>query len=245
MKTMLRCCFAIALAVSAGAATAEFHTYQIEQIYSNASGTVQYVVMHESQGMAAEQFWNGNIAHQHIVRLGEDLRVPEQPPCRDGNASLQPLPLRMLCGTELDRQYARAHRHAGIRQPRADHARFHGAEQFPVAVRRHAQLRRRRPDHLRRAAHRWHACDESCRRHRASGRHQLRGSNGRGHGHRRGPELRGLVVGGSRRVGLGHQLRAPGRRDLRDLVHLRRHRQGVVAHHDREQEPRRASTAAP
>ncbi|MEP6942252.1 MAG: hypothetical protein ABI981_04925 [Betaproteobacteria bacterium] len=60
MKTMLRCCFAFALAVAAGAATAEFHTYQIEQIYTNASGTTQYIVMHESQGLAAEQFWNGN-----------------------------------------------------------------------------------------------------------------------------------------------------------------------------------------
>ena len=26
---------------------ASFHTYQIEQLYSNASGTVQFVVLHE------------------------------------------------------------------------------------------------------------------------------------------------------------------------------------------------------
>jgi hypothetical protein len=41
-------------------ALAEFHTYQIEEIFSNADGTVQYVVMHESQGMTVEYFWQGN-----------------------------------------------------------------------------------------------------------------------------------------------------------------------------------------
>src|SRR4029453_3380730 len=49
MKTMLRCFLAIALAVTAGVASAEFHTYKIEQIYTNASGTSQYIVLHESQ----------------------------------------------------------------------------------------------------------------------------------------------------------------------------------------------------
>jgi hypothetical protein len=42
------------------AVLAEFHTYQIEEIFSNADGTVQYVVMHESQGMSGEYFWAGN-----------------------------------------------------------------------------------------------------------------------------------------------------------------------------------------
>jgi plastocyanin len=43
-----------------GVALAEFHTYQIEEIFSNADGTVQYIVMHESQGMGQEYFWAGN-----------------------------------------------------------------------------------------------------------------------------------------------------------------------------------------
>jgi hypothetical protein len=49
-----------ALGLWAASAVAEFHTYQIEEIFSNADGTVQYVVMHESQGMSAENFWMGN-----------------------------------------------------------------------------------------------------------------------------------------------------------------------------------------
>jgi hypothetical protein len=42
------------------AATANFHFYKIEQIYSNADGTVQYLVMHESTGANGENLWAGN-----------------------------------------------------------------------------------------------------------------------------------------------------------------------------------------
>ena len=60
MKTLLRWLFAIVSTVMATTALAEFHTYQIEQLFSDASGNVQYIVLHESQGMAAEYFWMGN-----------------------------------------------------------------------------------------------------------------------------------------------------------------------------------------
>jgi len=60
MKTLLRWIFAIASAAVATTALAEFHTYKIEQLFSNASGTVQYIVMHEMAGMPAEYFWTGN-----------------------------------------------------------------------------------------------------------------------------------------------------------------------------------------
>jgi hypothetical protein len=39
---------ALALSVFATASVASFHTFKIEEIYSNADGTVQYVVLHES-----------------------------------------------------------------------------------------------------------------------------------------------------------------------------------------------------
>src|SRR6266851_5406219 len=48
------------LTLVATAALAEFHTFQIEEIYSNASGTVQYIVMHESQGANGENLWVGH-----------------------------------------------------------------------------------------------------------------------------------------------------------------------------------------
>ncbi len=51
----------LALAFVATAARAEFHTFQIEELYSNADGSVQYIVLHESQGMDGE-----NLLRQRI-----------------------------------------------------------------------------------------------------------------------------------------------------------------------------------
>jgi hypothetical protein len=41
-------------------AFAAFHLFRIDQVYSNADGTVQYVVMRESTGSSGESFWAGN-----------------------------------------------------------------------------------------------------------------------------------------------------------------------------------------
>jgi hypothetical protein len=60
VRHLFRYLMAPALALWAASAAAEFHTYKIDQIFSNADGTVQYVMMHESQGMSAENFWMGN-----------------------------------------------------------------------------------------------------------------------------------------------------------------------------------------
>jgi hypothetical protein len=51
---------AAASLVVAAAAQAEYHTFQIEQIFSNADGTVQFVVMHEMFGEDGENLWMGN-----------------------------------------------------------------------------------------------------------------------------------------------------------------------------------------
>jgi hypothetical protein len=50
-----------AFALVATFARAEFHTFQIEQMYSNADGSVQFVVLHESQGMNGENFLAGQV----------------------------------------------------------------------------------------------------------------------------------------------------------------------------------------
>ena len=60
MKTLVQSMIAIATGLLATTALAEFHTYRIEQIFSNASGTVQFIVLHEAQGLGAEYFWSGN-----------------------------------------------------------------------------------------------------------------------------------------------------------------------------------------
>jgi len=57
---LFRSFIAIAAAVAATVASASFHTFVIEQVYSNADGTVQFVVLRESQGMNGENLWSGH-----------------------------------------------------------------------------------------------------------------------------------------------------------------------------------------
>ena len=51
-------CFSLALVATS--AVAEFHTFQIEQIFSSADGTIQFVVLHESAGMNGENMLAGH-----------------------------------------------------------------------------------------------------------------------------------------------------------------------------------------
>ena len=50
---------ALGLALVVTTATASFHTFVIESIYSNADGTVQYVVLRESSGTPSKNLWAG------------------------------------------------------------------------------------------------------------------------------------------------------------------------------------------
>jgi len=60
MRTVFKWIAAAALALAAPLAIASFHTFQIDQIYSNADGTVQFVVLHEAFGSPSEQFLQGH-----------------------------------------------------------------------------------------------------------------------------------------------------------------------------------------
>jgi hypothetical protein len=70
MNTLFRWMLAPALALTTTAALAEFHTYQIEEIFSNTTGTVQFIRMHESQGMSMEYLWAGNRLQSTSTHLG-------------------------------------------------------------------------------------------------------------------------------------------------------------------------------
>jgi hypothetical protein len=61
MKFVLRWILALVLAVAAPTAWATFHTYQIDEIFSNADGTVQFVVLHEAVGMNGQNFLGGRM----------------------------------------------------------------------------------------------------------------------------------------------------------------------------------------
>ena len=57
MHRGLRLCISLFALLAASFASAEFHLFRIEQLYSNADGTVQFVVMHEASGTNGEHVW--------------------------------------------------------------------------------------------------------------------------------------------------------------------------------------------
>ena len=59
MKRWLNICVAVTSLLAATGVLASFHTFRIEQLYSNADGTVQFVVMHESENANGENLWAG------------------------------------------------------------------------------------------------------------------------------------------------------------------------------------------
>lgn len=60
MKPLLRCWLAALLLHLPGTAFATFHTYQVDQIFSNAGGSVQFVVMREAAGLDGQSHWAGH-----------------------------------------------------------------------------------------------------------------------------------------------------------------------------------------
>ena len=60
MKCLLRCCIVAIFLCGTSAAFAAFHLFQIEQLYSNADGTVQFIVLHEAGNANGENLWAGN-----------------------------------------------------------------------------------------------------------------------------------------------------------------------------------------
>ncbi|MEP7328766.1 MAG: hypothetical protein ABI777_06105 [Betaproteobacteria bacterium] len=59
MKRLISILFTIWLASTAGVALATFHTFRIDQVYSNADGTIQFVLLHESSGLNGQNLWVG------------------------------------------------------------------------------------------------------------------------------------------------------------------------------------------
>ena len=60
MKTQFRWLAGAALVLWASFAQAAFHLFRLEQLYSNADGSVQFVVLREASGSNGENFWAGN-----------------------------------------------------------------------------------------------------------------------------------------------------------------------------------------
>ena len=60
MKKLIHWALGALLASAPLAASASFHTFQVEQIFSNADGTIQFVVLHEFQGMNGQNMLSGH-----------------------------------------------------------------------------------------------------------------------------------------------------------------------------------------
>ena len=60
MKQRMRAALAAAAALAASSALASYHTFRIDEIFSNADGTIQYVVLHESVGADGENALMGH-----------------------------------------------------------------------------------------------------------------------------------------------------------------------------------------
>jgi hypothetical protein len=52
---------AVCVAACAAPAQADFHDFRIDQVFSNADGSVQYIVMRESMGNNSEHLWSGQV----------------------------------------------------------------------------------------------------------------------------------------------------------------------------------------
>jgi hypothetical protein len=61
MAFWLRLIALFVIATMANMASASFHTFQIEQIYSDATGTVQFLVLHEVSGLSGQNFLAGHV----------------------------------------------------------------------------------------------------------------------------------------------------------------------------------------
>jgi hypothetical protein len=72
MTKWTRCSMAGLLWLAATAAMATYHAFQIDEVYSNADGTVQYVVLHEAFGMDGQNLLMG---HTLTSTHGSDVKT--------------------------------------------------------------------------------------------------------------------------------------------------------------------------
>ena len=103
MKHWLRSFVVTACLLAVPAALASFHTFQIEQLYSNAGGTVQFIVLHESGGANGENFWAGNALTSTHAGVSKVYVFPENLPGGSGGYYMLPSPTadkRVLIATQ-------------------------------------------------------------------------------------------------------------------------------------------------
>jgi hypothetical protein len=71
---------AAALLAMAPASFAAFHNFQIDQVYSNADGTVQFIVLRECCGGNGENIWGGNPLVSTHAGISKTITFPSNLP---------------------------------------------------------------------------------------------------------------------------------------------------------------------
>ena len=80
MTSIFRSCCALLWLFAATTASASFHTFQIEQLFTNADGTVQFCVMHEASGANGQEFWAGRAFSSTHAGVTHTLVFPHNLP---------------------------------------------------------------------------------------------------------------------------------------------------------------------
>jgi hypothetical protein len=71
----------VAFAFVTAGAQASFHTFRIDQIYSNTDGSVQYVVLKEAQGASGQNLWGGRqFTTTNAARQNKQITFPSNLP---------------------------------------------------------------------------------------------------------------------------------------------------------------------
>src|SRR5215471_3839744 len=95
MSAMPKRVLALMAALFATAANANFHTWKIETLYSNADGTIQFVVLHESLNLPGEdQLAGKTLTSAHASGVTRTLTFPSNLP------SNRTIGKRLLIGTQ-------------------------------------------------------------------------------------------------------------------------------------------------
>jgi hypothetical protein len=80
MTLGMRCAAALLLAAASVPAAASFQSFAIDSLYSNADGTVQFVVLREMQGLANGQDWSGRTLTVTRAGLQKTFAFPSDLP---------------------------------------------------------------------------------------------------------------------------------------------------------------------
>ena len=80
MVQAIRVFIGFAMALAAAAAWASFHTFAIDQVYSNADGTVQYVVLRETAGNNGQNAWSGHTFSSTHAGVTKSITFPTNLP---------------------------------------------------------------------------------------------------------------------------------------------------------------------